>query len=280
MLEERRIARDEEPVAGSQAPERREDLVEIRAGGLDDAVAHHPEAHVEAGGPGAHREGVDRDEGLGPERVAGEEPDVAMGDQTLAGAADPVVGHAGRAAGLVDGRAGEGDPAADAALEHPEAVHVAALVRLGEPAQDAQREQGVGIDPRLLQEEPVRGHTTRRAPRRALRTQLTDRGEEPRRSHAEQRAQPAVAEPDGAEGDVQGQEPEATAHADDPRGQAGRGGERDTGVAVRDRRGHGSVLVQFHHPNPGPCPLRHDCGDPAVRHRWRAPVAGTARGRP
>ena len=91
VLQERRIAGDEEPVAGSEVAERREDLVDVRADRLDDAVAHHPEAHVEAGGPRPHRERVDRHEGPGAERVAGEEADVPMGDLALAAAADPVV---------------------------------------------------------------------------------------------------------------------------------------------------------------------------------------------
>ena len=267
VLEERRITRDEEAVTGSQAPERREDLVEVRAGGLDDAVAHHPEAHVEPGGPGAHREGVDRDQGLGPERVAGEEPDVAVGDHPFSGATNPVVGHARRAAGLVDGRAGEGDPATHTALEHAEAIHVAPLVGLGELAQDPQREEGVGIDPGLLQEEAVRGHAVRRPPRGALRSQLPDRGQEPRRSHAEQGAQPAVAEAHRAEGDIEGQQPEAASHADDPRSQAEPAGACGAGVTVRDRGGHGSVLVRVQHGDHRPRTLRHDCGDPAAGHR-------------
>src|SRR5450759_3273311 len=171
VLQERRIPRDEEPVVGTQVAERREDLVDVRADGLDDPAAHHPEAHVEAGGPRPHRECVDRHEGLGAEGVAGEEADVPMGDLALAAPADPVVGGAGRAARFVDRRARIWDRTADAPIEEAEPIDVRALVRLGQAPHDAERKQRSAADARVPQEAPVGRNVPHRAPRRSLRAE-------------------------------------------------------------------------------------------------------------
>ena len=92
VLEERRIARDEKPVARSEVGQRREQLVDVGSDRLDDAVAGHAKAHVHARRPGTHRERVERHERTRPECVAREERDVAMGDLAFAPATDPVGG--------------------------------------------------------------------------------------------------------------------------------------------------------------------------------------------
>jgi len=95
VLEERRIAGDQEAISSAEVREGRQDLVDVGADRLHDPVPHHPEAHVEAGRPRSHRERVDRDERPRAEGVARKERDVAMGHLPLAPAADPVVGRAG-----------------------------------------------------------------------------------------------------------------------------------------------------------------------------------------
>jgi hypothetical protein len=82
-LEERRVAADEVGPPGPDHLHGVQDLVHVGAGALDDAVALQGDAHVDAGRPGAHREGVDRDPRPRPEAVAREVADERVADRAL-----------------------------------------------------------------------------------------------------------------------------------------------------------------------------------------------------
>ena len=135
VLEEGRIRRDEVVEVPAERLDRVDDLREVRAGRLHHARLRERDAHVRAGRPGAHRERVDREEALGRERVPHPVGRVQVHVAELLRRAQPVVRLAGRPGGLVDQRAGDGDPPVAAALGEPVALHVALLARLGERAQ-------------------------------------------------------------------------------------------------------------------------------------------------
>ena len=217
MLEERRVTRDQEAVRRAKDRQGREDLVEVGPDRLDDAVAHHPETHVEPGRPRPHRERVDRDEGRRAEGVSREERDVAMGELALAPPADPVVGHPGGAARLVDRRAGEGDAPAVAAVHQGVAVDIGLLVRLGEAAKDPQREETRCIDTGIREKRRIGRHTAGRAPCRSFGTESADDPEQRGGRHREQGQEPAVAQPDGPEHRVERKQPDPASHADEGR---------------------------------------------------------------
>jgi hypothetical protein len=130
---------------------------------------------------------------------------------------DPVVRRAGRPARLVDGRAGKRDSATHAALHEPITVHVVLLLGLRQPSEDAEREEIIGIDGRLLEEVAVGGDALGRAPCRSLGPKLTESGEDPRRGTPEHLGQPAVAQAHGLEGRVEREEPHSATEADEPR---------------------------------------------------------------
>jgi hypothetical protein len=187
-------------------------------------VAHHPQAHVEAGRPGAHGERVDRDEGLGPKGVPGEEADVAVGDFALATATDPVVRCARGAARLVDRGAREWDRACNAAIQQAESVDIAALVCLRKAIKDAKRKQSGWMNACIFQEPAVRRNLSGGAPGGSLGPKLAEAGEDWRGRPLEQRLQPAVPQANGAERGVEGKQPDAAPETDERRRQIARCG--------------------------------------------------------
>lgn len=113
--------------------QRAENLLDIRPGALHQAVALEGDAHVDAGRPRPHREGVDCDPRLVAEAVASEMADEEMARGALPGRADPVVGDAGTARGLVNGCAGKRKLTIEATLLDRIGADVAVLVGGREP---------------------------------------------------------------------------------------------------------------------------------------------------
>src|SRR4029079_11046516 len=217
VLEERGIARDQEAIAGPEVGQRGQELVHVVTYRLDGGGTGQPKARVHARRPRAHRERIQRHQRPLAERIPREERDVAVGDLALAPAAAPGVGRGRRGARLIDRRARVGDAASDTALHQPIAVDVVPLVGLRQPTEDAEGEEVVRIDPRLLEEVAVRRHALGGAPRRTFRAQLPKAREEAWWGPLEKQCQPVVPEPDRLEDDVQGEQPRATAQTDQPR---------------------------------------------------------------
>ena len=71
-LQERGVAADGVPIARAKGAQRGEDLVQVRAGRLDQAVSVHARGGVDPCRPRTHRERVDGDERRGAEDVASE----------------------------------------------------------------------------------------------------------------------------------------------------------------------------------------------------------------
>ena len=92
-----------------------EDLRHVRPRALHDPVACQRHAHVDAGSPGTHGEGVDGHVPLRAVDVAGEVADENVALVALEPGAHPVVGGPGAAGGLIDRHVPRGEPSADAA---------------------------------------------------------------------------------------------------------------------------------------------------------------------
>ena len=137
------ISEDQVSISRSEEPHGGQDLADVRSGRLDDPVVIEGQRHIEAGRPGAHGEGIDRDQRFGAKAIAREEADVAVRDMALGLGADPVVGRSGRAAGFVDRRADERDAAVEAALRQWVRVNVTVLVGLGKFLQDSRWHQPI-----------------------------------------------------------------------------------------------------------------------------------------
>ncbi len=177
------------------------------------AVPVHALRGVDAGGPGAHREGVDGHHRGIAEDVAGKEADVAMGDDPLPLAADPVVRPARGAARFIEGRALEREPAIDTAILDREAVDVRVLVRLGQLVEDPQRPGFISVEAALPDQAAIGGHATDGSEGGPFGAQPAQELEQDRWAVGEERLQPREAQAEEAERDVEREQPGRTQDA-------------------------------------------------------------------
>ena len=146
VLDERRVAADQVTSRRSEDRQRGEDLRDVRPDRLHQAVPVHPERHVEAGRPCAHRECVEGHEVAGAKSVACKEGDVALRDRSFGRPSNPVVRRPRRAARLVHRDALEKDPTVNAPFVDRVRVDVGRLVRLRHGTQDPRRRETIGVD--------------------------------------------------------------------------------------------------------------------------------------
>ncbi len=179
-------------------------------------MAREPKRHIEAGRPGPHREGVQCDQVALPERVAGEERDVAVRHRALALSADPVVRGARRTARFIDRHPLEANPTVQAARLERIRVDVAVLIRLRKRVEDARGREPVRVDPNRSQVRAVGGDAPDGAPHGPLGAQATGHGQDPCRHGIEQALQPAIPHPDDAEHEVEREEPDVAAQPEQP----------------------------------------------------------------
>jgi len=176
-------------------------------------VAVQRQRHVESGRPRAHREGVDRDKRISAVAVAREEADVAMSCVPLRFRPNPVVRRPRRSARLVNRRAAKWDLPIKTALRQRVAVDIAPLVGFGELLQNPRGHEALDLHAMLTEVGAVARHAPNRSPCSPLGSQPTRQSQRPRRCVIKESFEPAVAETDGLEGEIQGEQPDVPADA-------------------------------------------------------------------